>query len=140
MLICSCRKREQGWIVAMNGWKTLTDMEVNADSIKLIEQYCSELLIHAADVEGLCQGIDEELVKGEFGKHRETRLGPAALASMNQYELTCSSRFLGLDSVHLCGRREGTRRPRPCRPAVERQGRSHVRLGAGHFRRKGSQV
>ncbi|EJT46311.1 1-(5-phosphoribosyl)-5 [Trichosporon asahii var. asahii CBS 8904] len=32
-------------------------------SIKLIEQYCSELLIHAADVEGLCQGIDEELVK-----------------------------------------------------------------------------
>lgn len=49
----------------MNGWKTLTDMEVNADSIKLIEQYCSELLIHAADVEGLCQGIDEELVKGE---------------------------------------------------------------------------
>lgn len=50
----------------MNGWKTLTDMEVNADSIKRIEQYCSELLIHAADVEGLCQGIDEELVTGEY--------------------------------------------------------------------------
>lgn len=65
-LTCSCRKREQGWIVAMNGWKILTDMEVNADSIKRIEQYCSELLIHAADVEGLCQGIDEELVKGEL--------------------------------------------------------------------------
>lgn len=27
-----------------------------------MEKYCSELLIHAADVEGLCQGIDEELV------------------------------------------------------------------------------
>lgn len=25
----------------------------------------SEFLIHAADVEGLCQGIDEELVKSE---------------------------------------------------------------------------
>ncbi|WWC85349.1 phosphoribosylformimino-5-aminoimidazole carboxamide ribotide isomerase [Kwoniella dendrophila CBS 6074] len=58
----SCRKRENGWIVAMNGWKTLTDMNVNQDSIRQIEQYCSELLIHAADVEGLCQGIDEELV------------------------------------------------------------------------------
>ncbi|WWD15792.1 phosphoribosylformimino-5-aminoimidazole carboxamide ribotide isomerase [Kwoniella shandongensis] len=58
----SCRKRENGWIVAMNGWKTLTDMSVTKDSIKLIERYCSELLIHAADVEGLCQGIDEELV------------------------------------------------------------------------------
>ncbi|WWC69594.1 phosphoribosylformimino-5-aminoimidazole carboxamide ribotide isomerase [Kwoniella pini CBS 10737] len=63
----SCRKREQGWIVAMNGWKTLTDMSVTQDSIKLIETYCSELLIHAADVEGLCQGIDEELVI-ELGK------------------------------------------------------------------------
>ncbi|BEJ16104.1 hypothetical protein CspHIS471_0507090 [Cutaneotrichosporon sp. HIS471] len=59
----SCRKRESGWIVAMNGWKTLTDMTVNAESIKVMEAYCSELLIHAADVEGLCQGIDEELVQ-----------------------------------------------------------------------------
>jgi hypothetical protein len=50
----------------MNGWKTLTDMVVNAESIRLIEGYCSELLIHAADVEGLCQGIDEELVKCEL--------------------------------------------------------------------------
>lgn len=50
----------------MNGWKTLTDMVVNAQSIALIEGYCSELLIHAADVEGLCQGIDEELVKCEY--------------------------------------------------------------------------
>ena len=51
----------------MNGWKTLTDMVVNAESVRLIEGYCSELLIHAADVEGLCQGIDEELVKCEYG-------------------------------------------------------------------------
>jgi phosphoribosylformimino-5-aminoimidazole carboxamide ribotide isomerase len=29
----------------------------------MIEKYCSELLIHAADVEGLCQGVDEELVR-----------------------------------------------------------------------------
>jgi len=35
----------------------------DTDSIALIEKYCSELLIHAADVEGLCQGVDEELVK-----------------------------------------------------------------------------
>lgn len=26
----------------------------------------SEFLIHAADVEGLCQGVDEELVRCEF--------------------------------------------------------------------------
>ena len=35
------------------------------ESLELLSQYCSELLIHAADVEGLCQGIDEELVTSE---------------------------------------------------------------------------
>ena len=32
------------------------------DSLDLLSQYCSEFLVHAADVEGLCQGIDEDLV------------------------------------------------------------------------------
>lgn len=49
----------------MNGWKSLTDTNVTQSTIQTIEQYCSELLIHAADVEGLCQGIDEELVRSE---------------------------------------------------------------------------
>lgn len=31
--------------------------------MSLLEKHCSEFLIHAADVEGLCKGIDEELVK-----------------------------------------------------------------------------
>ena len=38
-------------------------MYANSESISLLEQHCSELLIHAADVEGLCRGIDEELVQ-----------------------------------------------------------------------------
>lgn len=32
------------------------------ESIQLLEPYCSEFLIHAADVEGLQRGIDHELV------------------------------------------------------------------------------
>ena len=32
-------------------------------NIRLLEDYCSEFLIHAADNEGLQQGIDEELVR-----------------------------------------------------------------------------
>ena len=32
-------------------------------SIKTLEPYCSEFLIHAADNEGLQKGIDEELVR-----------------------------------------------------------------------------
>lgn len=33
------------------------------ESLDLLSAYCSEFLIHAADVEGLCRGIDEDLVK-----------------------------------------------------------------------------
>ncbi|KAL8861445.1 MAG: hypothetical protein Q9178_002318 [Gyalolechia marmorata] len=58
----SCRKTGSTWTVAMNKWQTLTDMEVNEESIRLLEPYCSEFLIHAADNEGLQSGIDEELV------------------------------------------------------------------------------
>ncbi|GAA5929596.1 1-(5-phosphoribosyl)-5- ((5-phosphoribosylamino)methylideneamino)imidazole-4-carboxamide isomerase HIS6 [Sporobolomyces koalae] len=59
----SCRKREDKWVVAMNRWQDLTDMQVNKESLDLLAEYCSEFLIHAADVEGLCQGIDEQLVE-----------------------------------------------------------------------------
>ncbi|CAO1603913.1 Enzyme that catalyzes the fourth step in the histidine pathway [Xanthoria calcicola] len=58
----SCRRTDGRWMVAMNKWQTLTDMEVNQESIKLLEPYCSEFLIHAADNEGLQNGIDKELV------------------------------------------------------------------------------
>lgn len=66
----------------MNKWQTITEMEVTkgvwtkvasfvgfnslahaySESIKMLEPYCSEFLIHAADNEGLQQGIDTDLV------------------------------------------------------------------------------
>ncbi|KXN72896.1 phosphoribosylformimino-5-aminoimidazole carboxamide ribotide isomerase [Conidiobolus coronatus NRRL 28638] len=58
----SCRRVQNEWVIAMNKWQTLTDLKVNLDTIKLLEEYCSEFLVHAADLEGLCQGIDSELV------------------------------------------------------------------------------
>jgi len=33
------------------------------ETLDMLSGYCSEFLIHAADVEGLCRGIDEELVQ-----------------------------------------------------------------------------
>ncbi|OJJ64859.1 hypothetical protein ASPSYDRAFT_140277 [Aspergillus sydowii CBS 593.65] len=62
VLDLSCRRKDNTWFVAMNRWQTITEMEVNQESISLLEPYCSEFLIHAADVEGLQQGVDEELV------------------------------------------------------------------------------
>ncbi|KAL1747459.1 hypothetical protein HDZ31DRAFT_31898 [Schizophyllum fasciatum] len=75
----SCRRRGDSWIVAMNKWQDMTDMEVNKDTLDMLSKYCSEFLIHAADVEGLCQGIDQELVRklGEWVSIPTTYAGGA---------------------------------------------------------------
>ncbi|QKX60866.1 uncharacterized protein TRUGW13939_08012 [Talaromyces rugulosus] len=62
VLDLSCRRKDQTWFVAMDRWQTITEMEITQESISMLEPYCSEFLIHAADVEGLQQGVDEELV------------------------------------------------------------------------------
>ena len=58
----SCRATPGGWTVAMNRWQTLTNLEVTHAALDAIAPYCAEFLVHAADVEGLCRGIDEDLV------------------------------------------------------------------------------
>lgn len=62
----SCRRivngSEAGWYVAINRWQTLTTLPLSAAVLADLARSCSEFLIHAADVEGLSQGIDEELV------------------------------------------------------------------------------
>lgn len=63
----SCRRVVEGndirWIVAMNKWQTLTANELSGEFLAQVSEYCDEFLIHAADVEGLCNGIDEQLVE-----------------------------------------------------------------------------
>jgi phosphoribosylformimino-5-aminoimidazole carboxamide ribotide isomerase len=58
------------WVVAMNKWQTLTDMTLSKQVLDSLSEYCSEFLVHAADVEGLCLGIDEELVKSTLDLHK----------------------------------------------------------------------
>lgn len=59
----SCRRLHERWIVAMNRWQTPTDLELNASTLQELSHHCAEFLIHAADVEGKCEGIDEDLVE-----------------------------------------------------------------------------
>lgn len=62
-LSCRLNKGRSGWTVAMNKWQTLTNLEINNETLDLLRDYCSEFLIHAADVEGLQDGVDEHLVE-----------------------------------------------------------------------------
>ncbi len=59
----SCRQTEGGdWRVAMNRWQTPTNLLLEKDSLGEIARSCAEFLVHAADVEGKCEGIDPDLV------------------------------------------------------------------------------
>jgi len=76
----SCRCDGGGWVVAMNRWQTPTEMRVDHATLDRLVPHCDEFLIHAADVEGLCKGIDAELVEllGGWGKCPVTYAGGAA--------------------------------------------------------------
>ena len=47
----------------MHRWQMLTDLVLDGSTLAELAQSCDELLIHAADVEGKCQGIDARLVE-----------------------------------------------------------------------------
>ena len=67
----SCRVcPEGGWKVAKDRWQTMTDLPINHETLDKLSDSCAEFLIHAADVEGKCDGIDTGLVKllGSWGK------------------------------------------------------------------------
>ncbi len=76
----SCRRTPACWTVAMNRWQTLTDLTVDHATLDRLAPFCDEFLIHAADVEGLCGGIDAELVAllGDWGQCPVTYAGGAA--------------------------------------------------------------
>ena len=59
----SCRKKDGKYYVVTDRWEKFTEFELNQENIDLLINYCDEFLIHAVDVEGKCNGINEELVK-----------------------------------------------------------------------------
>jgi phosphoribosylformimino-5-aminoimidazole carboxamide ribotide isomerase len=80
----SCRKMDNGgYNVAINKWQTITNAVLNGSLLDSLAPYCSEFLIHAADVEGKCQGIDKELVTllGKWTPLPATYAGGAAYIS-----------------------------------------------------------
>jgi phosphoribosylformimino-5-aminoimidazole carboxamide ribotide isomerase len=63
VLDLSCRVRDGQYWVVTDRWQKFTDFEVTGGNLERLAACCDEFLIHAADVEGLCQGIDLELVE-----------------------------------------------------------------------------
>lgn len=59
----SCRRRPTGgWTVCMNRWQTWTNLDLTPEILGSLSGSCAEFLVHAADVEGKCAGMDEALL------------------------------------------------------------------------------
>ncbi len=59
----SCRRLEGNWRVAIQRWQVITSHVFDQNLFDQLDPFCSEYLIHAADVEGLRQGVDWKLVQ-----------------------------------------------------------------------------
>jgi len=63
ILDLSCRKRAGRYFVCTDRWQKFTELEVTPNTLLDLSASCAEFLVHAVDVEGLCQGVDLELVR-----------------------------------------------------------------------------
>ncbi|HEY0548513.1 MAG TPA: phosphoribosylformimino-5-aminoimidazole carboxamide ribotide isomerase [Verrucomicrobiae bacterium] len=63
VLDLSCRKRDGEYFVVTDRWQKFTSEKISPELLTKLAAFCDEFLIHAADVEGLCRGIDQQLVE-----------------------------------------------------------------------------
>jgi len=63
VLDLSCRRRGGDYFVVTDRWQKFTELAIGKETLEKLAAYCAEFLVHAVDVEGLCRGIDHELVE-----------------------------------------------------------------------------
>jgi phosphoribosylformimino-5-aminoimidazole carboxamide ribotide isomerase len=70
VLDLSARKRNDCYYIVTDRWQKYTDVELTEETFDTLSAYCDEFLIHAVDVEGKANGIEETLAArlGSWGK------------------------------------------------------------------------
>ena len=63
VLDLSCRQRAGQYWVVTDRWQNFTTLALGPAALAQLATCCDEFLIHAADVEGLCRGVDLALVE-----------------------------------------------------------------------------
>jgi len=105
VLDLSCRRKPLDsrpstldYFVVTDRWQKFTGLKISAEVLQTLAKSCAEFLVHAVDVEGLCRGIDGELVEklGRWTPIPATYAGGAS--SLADLE---SVTRLGQGSVHL---------------------------------------
>jgi phosphoribosylformimino-5-aminoimidazole carboxamide ribotide isomerase len=63
VLDLSCRKRGKDYYIVTDRWQKFTDVRISRETLSEFEGSCDEFLIHAADVEGKCAGVEVDLLE-----------------------------------------------------------------------------
>lgn len=61
VLDLSCKKTDEGYLIVTDRWQKVTKEKVTLELLDKLSEYCDEFLIHAVDVEGKSNGIEQEL-------------------------------------------------------------------------------
>lgn len=85
VLDLSCREVDGEYVVACDRWQKLTRLKLSRETFEYLGDACGEFLIHAVDVEGRRQGIDESLV--------------SRLAEWCQYPVTYAGGIRSLEDI-----------------------------------------
>lgn len=63
VLDLSCRKKNNDYFIVTDRWQKFTNVRISPDILETLADSCDEFLIHAADVEGKCSGVEVELIE-----------------------------------------------------------------------------
>ncbi|MBD5552414.1 MAG: phosphoribosylformimino-5-aminoimidazole carboxamide ribotide isomerase [Lachnospiraceae bacterium] len=63
VLDVSCKKRADGYYIVTDRWQKETDIKISLGLLEKLSAFCDEFLVHAVDVEGKRNGMEEELLK-----------------------------------------------------------------------------
>ena len=71
VLDLSCRRKDflffKRYFIVTDSWQKFTKCSVNTRNLETLSGFCDEFLIHGADVEGLRNGVEQDLVE-KLGK------------------------------------------------------------------------
>ncbi|MDE7476373.1 MAG: phosphoribosylformimino-5-aminoimidazole carboxamide ribotide isomerase [Lachnospiraceae bacterium] len=102
VLDLSCRIKDNSYYIVTDRWQKFTDEKVDDRTLDRLMDYCDEFLIHAVDVEGKCQGIEQALVRqlGDWSS-RPGKIAVTYAGGVHSYEDIELLRALGSNKIHV---------------------------------------
>lgn len=96
VLDLSCRKKDGKYYVVTDRWQKFTNVEISAQLLDDMAEYCDEFLVHGVDVEGKSSGVELGLVKilADWNKIPITYAGGiGSLEDLQEFEIACDGKL-----------------------------------------------